>query len=120
MAPASLSPLRFFFDYVSPYAYIAWTRIHALAARFDREVEPTPILFAALLDAGGTLGPAEIPAKRAYVVKDVTRLARAHGVPCSPPPAHPFNPLFALRVSSLPMPASTRRALIDRLFMAVW
>lgn len=34
------APIRFYFDYISPYAYIAWTQMHALAARHGSEVEP--------------------------------------------------------------------------------
>jgi len=117
---ASVEPLRFCFDYISPYAYLAWTQVHALALRHRREVEPVPVLFAALLDANGQKGPAEIPAKRVYLFKDVLRTAHLLGVPLEPPPAHPFNPLLALRVSSLPMPAPTRRRLIDGLYAATW
>ena len=112
--------LRFCFDYISPYAYLAWTQIHALAALHGWEVEPSPVLFAAILDANGQKGPAEIPAKRVYVFKDVLRSAYALRVPLQPPPAHPFNPLLALRVSSLPMAETTRRALIDGLYKETW
>jgi len=112
--------LRFCFDYVSPYAYLAWTRIHALAERHGCRVVPVPVVFGALLDARGQKGPAEIPAKRAYLIKDCMRLAHAFGVPFAHPPAHPFNSLLALRASSLPMPEGARRALIDRLYAEVW
>ena len=77
--------LRFHFDYLSPYAYLAWTQIHALAQRHGRTVEPVPTLFAALLAHGGTKGPAEIPAKRIYVFKDALRTARLLGVPLQLP-----------------------------------
>jgi len=113
-------PVRFYFDYISPYAYLAWTQIHALASRHGRDVEPVPVLFAGLLGAHGSLGPAEIPAKRRYLFSDVLRTARRLGVPMAPPPTHPFNPLLALRVSSLPMPAGQQRALIDALYAATW
>jgi 2-hydroxychromene-2-carboxylate isomerase len=116
----AIDTLRFCFDYVSPYAYLAWTQIHGLAERHGCRVEPVPIVFGALLDAHGHKGPAEIPAKRAYLAKDCMRLAHAFGVPFAPPPAHPFNPLLALRASSLPMPDGTRRALIDRLYAEAW
>lgn len=116
----SPGPIRFLFDYLSPYAYIAWTQVHALAERHGRQVEPVPILFAALLGAHGHKGPAEIPPKRIYVFKNTLRVASRLGLPLSPPPSHPFNPLLALRVSSLPMADETRRALIDRLFAATW
>lgn len=112
--------IRFLFDFISPYAYIAWTQVHELAARNACAVEPVPILFAALLDAHGHKGPAEIPPKRVYVFKHVLRTAHRLGLSLSPPPGHPFNPLLALRVASLPMPAATRRDLIDRLFAATW
>jgi 2-hydroxychromene-2-carboxylate isomerase len=113
-------PIRFLFDFISPYAYIAWTQVHAVAERNERRVEPVPVLFAALLDAHGHKGPAEIPPKRLYTFKHVLRLASRLGLPLSPPPSHPFNPLLALRVASLPMADDTRRDLIDRLYDATW
>jgi 2-hydroxychromene-2-carboxylate isomerase len=112
--------LVFFFDYISPYAYIAWTQIHALAARHDVVVEPVPILFAALLDANGQKGPAEIETKRLYTFKEVFRTAHRLGVPLAPPASHPFNPLLALRVSSADLNPSDQRALIDALYLATW
>ena len=108
--------LRFYFDYLSPYAYLAWTQIHTLGV----EVEPHPILFAALLDANGTRGPAEVPARRRYIIRDLARIAHRFGVPIVAPPAHPFNPLLALRVTALDMTAAQRRALIDALYRATW
>lgn len=114
------APLVFYFDVISPYAYLAWTQIHALAERHGRKVEPAPILFAALLNAYGHKGPAEIPPKRVYIFKDVLRSAARLGVPLAPPPAHPFNPLLALRVASVPMPQDTQRALIHALYRATW
>ncbi len=109
--------IRFYFDFISPYAYLAWTQIHRIAALHGREVVAVPTLFAALLNAGGQKGPAEIPNKRAYLFKDVVRLAHRFGVPLVPPPAHPFNPLLALRAASLP---ESNRALLDRLYAAAW
>ena len=112
--------MRFYFDFISPYAYLGWTQIHDLAARRGREVEPVPVLFAALLDHHGHKGPAEIEPKRRYIFKNVLRLAVDLQVPVAAPAAHPFNPLRALRVASVPMESDPRRALIDRLYAAVW
>ncbi len=114
------SPLSFHFDYLSPYAYLAWTQIHALAVRHGRAVEPVPTLFAALLDAWGTKGPAEVAPKRVYVFKDALRSARRLGVPLAPPPSHPFHPLLALRASSLPMEPAQRVTFISALFRETW
>jgi 2-hydroxychromene-2-carboxylate isomerase len=116
----STEPIRFYFDYISPYSYIAWTQLDALAARHGRRAEPIAVLFAALLNANGQKGPAEIPSKRAYIFKDVLRKAHRLGVPFSMPPTHPFNPLLALRVSSLPMADELRRSIVDAFFKATW
>ncbi len=112
--------MRFFFDFISPYAYIGWSRIHALAARYGRTVEPVPVLFAGLLNHHGQKGPAEIPAKRRYVFLDCLRTATVQGLALQPPAAHPFNPLLPLRVASLPGPAAEQRAVIGALFAATW
>ncbi|WP_394826848.1 2-hydroxychromene-2-carboxylate isomerase [Pendulispora albinea] len=115
------APIRFLFDVVSPYAYLAWTQLPAIAERHGRSIDPVPVLFAGLLRAHGTRGPAEVPARRDYVVKDIQRIAHRFGVPIDLPPAHPFNPLRALRTASIPIPHPTPRiALVDAIFSAVW
>lgn len=111
-----MAHLDFYFDFISPYAYLGWTQIHALATRHGRTVRAIPALFAAMLKHSGTLGPAEIPLKRVYLFKDTTRTARHLGVPLAPPPSHPFNPLLALRVAT----ADPSREVIDALYRAVW
>ncbi len=116
----SHAPLRFLFDYISPYAYLAWLRLPTLAERHARSVEPVPILFAGLLNALGTRGPAEVPPKRVYTYKHTFRLAHGMGVPFQPPPAHPFNPLLALRVTTAVTEPEARRRLVSALFHATW
>ena len=111
--------ITFHFDFLSPYAYLAWTSIHTLAAEHGRTVLPVPTLLAALLASGHTKGPAEIPAKRVYVFKDVVRSAAHLGVPLAPPPTHPFNPLLSLRVSGL-VEGEAQKVLVDELFRAAW
>jgi 2-hydroxychromene-2-carboxylate isomerase len=112
--------ILFYFDYVSPNAYIAWTQIHPLAARFGRRVAPVPVLFAGLLRAHDLLGPAEVRPKWRWMVRDIVRKAKRLGIPLRPPTSHPFNPLLALRVTSLPMDDAARIRLTDGLFRAVW
>lgn len=112
--------LGFAFDLISPYAYLGWHGVHAIAARHGRTVEPRPVLFAAMLDAHGQRGPAEIAPKRVYTFKHVVRLAHDHGVPIAPPPSHPFNPLLGLRVATASLATAHAKATIDALFAAVW
>jgi len=113
-------PIRFFFDYISPNAWLAWARLRGFAARAGRGVEPVPVLFAGLLDASGRPGPAEVPAMWRWMVRNVLRKGALYGVPVNPPHSHPFNPLLALRVSSLPMSDAQREEVVESLFRAVW
>lgn len=112
--------MQFYFDYVSPNAYLAWAQLPRLVAVHQIEVEPVPVLFSALLDAHGQRGPAEIPAKMEWMVRNLLRKAGELEIPLNPPFAHPFNPLLALRVSSLPMSNEKRKALITVIFEAAW
>jgi len=114
------SPVAFYFDFISPYAYLGWAQVHALVEPFGRAVSPIPVLFAGLLDAHGNIGPAEIPAKRAYIFKDALRSALTLKIAFRPPPSHPFNPLLALRIASLPLANADQRRVIDTLFHAAW
>ncbi len=116
----SVRRLAFFFDYISHNAYLAWTQIHAPADRHGVGVTPVPVVFGAMLRANAQLGPAEIPAKRAWMLRDVLRKAARLGVPFAPPAAHPFNPLCALRATLAIESAAERRRAIDALFAATW
>jgi 2-hydroxychromene-2-carboxylate isomerase len=114
------STIRFSFDYISSNAYIAWDQLPALAGKYGYAIEPVPVLFAGLLEANGTVGPAEVPTKSLWMTKNNARKAILLGIPLNPPAFHPFNPLLALRASSLPLPPADRVRLIDALWKAVW
>ncbi len=113
-------PLRFYFDYLSSNAYLAFEALPALAARFERRIEPVPVVFAKLLEEYGQLGPAEVAPKLRWMARNNLRKAIRLGVPLHPPAFHPFNPLLALRVSSLTMDDESRQRLVGALFRAVF
>ena len=93
--------VRVYFDFVSPYSYLALTRLAEFGARHEVAWEPAPVFYAALLDANHLVGPAETRAKRRYTLTDVLREAALQGVPLVGPPLHPFRSLEALRVATL-------------------
>jgi 2-hydroxychromene-2-carboxylate isomerase len=84
------------FDVISPFAYLAFPQLSRLPAHVS--VEFVPVLFAGLLQHFGQLGPAEIPSKRRFTYRFALWRARQLGLPMRMPPAHPFNPLAALRL----------------------
>jgi len=112
--------LRFYFDYISPYAYLAWQWVGDMCAEHGVELEPIPVLFAGLLGHWGHLGPAEIPPKRAFVFRDAYRIASLNDVPIALPDTHPFNPLVALRVSTLEVAGEQQQEVIEALWQHIW
>jgi 2-hydroxychromene-2-carboxylate isomerase len=112
MQPA---PLRWYFDFISPFSYLHWQKVKALAA--TREVTPVPVVFGAILDALGQKGPAEIPGKREFTYRHVLWQARSEGVALRFPPAHPFNPIAALRAC---IAAGSTSQAVDALFDWIW
>ena len=112
--------LRFYFDYVSPEAFLAWERIPFIGEQHGLEVEPVPVLCSSILDAHGLQGPMEVSAKARWWKKNVLRRAGRMAIPFAPPLAHPFDPILPLRVSCLAMPKKTRALLIDAFFHVTW
>ena len=86
-----------YFDFVSPFAYLQSEQLASLAPRIT--VRYKPVLFAGILGAHGQLGPAEIPAKRAFTYRFVLWQAKRLGIPLKLPHEHPFNPLPLLRLA---------------------
>ena len=111
--------VEFYFDPVSPYAWLAAEQLSRVTAA-GGDIVCRPILLAALLNAHGTKGPAEVPAKREYVFRDVMRQAKRLGLPFCGPPSHPFNPLAALRAILAVEGEAQRLVLTRRLLAAVW
>ena len=118
MAPPQRQ-LDVYVDPVSPYVWLAMRSLERLDAS-GVEVRFVPVLFAGLLKAHGNLGPAEVPAKRSYLFRDVMREAARRGLPFAGPPGHPFNPLTALRMCTALEDDAERRALALCLAVACW
>jgi len=108
-------PLRWYFDFISPFACLQWPKVRALMA--DEPVVAVPVVLGALLDAAGQKGPAEIPGKRIFTYRHALWRARMRGIELRFPPAHPFNPLPALRLC---VAAGATVAAIDAIFDWIW
>jgi 2-hydroxychromene-2-carboxylate isomerase len=109
-----------FFDYISHNAYLAWHKLPALARTHGLTLTPVPVLFGAMLSHYKQIGPAEVPAKSRWMLRNVLRKAKVHGIAMAPPASHPFNPLLPLRVTCAIDDEAQRVELVDRLFRATW
>ena len=112
--------LYFLFDFISHNAYLAWQRAQDIAARHCLVFEPVPVVFGAMLSAYGQVGPAEIPPKSRWMLRDVLRKAAQLNLPIAPPHSHPFKSLVPLRMACCELPFEDRLRLIDALWRATW
>jgi len=90
-------PIEFWFDFSSPYSYIASERIDELAAKHDRRVKWRPIMLGAAFKASGLPFLVSVPLKGDYSKRDFDRSARYLGVPYKFPPKFPVTTLAAAR-----------------------
>ena len=95
MSHQEASRLVWYFDFISPYSYLQFEAYPELM----QTAELRPVLFAGLLNHWGGKGPAEIPAKRVQTYRYTHWQARKRGIAMTYPPAHPFNPIPALRLA---------------------
>jgi 2-hydroxychromene-2-carboxylate isomerase len=113
--------LDFWFDPVSPYAYLAFEQLAQALEGISHEVRYRPILFAGLLAHWGQKGPAEIEPKRAWTFRQVHWQAHLLGLPIETPAVHPFNPLALLRLLLATAPGGTpNRRACETVLRYVW
>lgn len=110
-----MQTVDWYFDYLSPYSYLQRFRFGELPD--DVEVRHRPVLLAGLLNHWGTSGPAETPPKKTHLFRHLKWLAGRMGVPFEPPPAIPFNPLRALRLT---IALGSAPEVVETLFACVW
>lgn len=107
--------LDWYFDFISPYAYLQFKQLNEL--RPHVHIHYKPVLFAGLLKHWGNIGPAEIGPKRRWTYQHVQWLAQRQGLRLTMPQAHPFNPLDLLRLA---LHFECQENVIERLFAFVW
>jgi 2-hydroxychromene-2-carboxylate isomerase len=92
------TPVRFYFDFSSPYSYIASAWIDGLAQRHGRTVERHAILLGVTFQAAELKSPVAYPLKREYSMRDFARSARFHGLDYKMPDPFPIPTQNAARV----------------------
>ena len=89
--------LEFYFDYGSPYSYLADTQVEAIARRAGATLDRKPMLLGGVFKVTGNHSPAELPAKSKWSAFDMPMWARHYGVQFKPNPFFPVNTLALMR-----------------------
>jgi 2-hydroxychromene-2-carboxylate isomerase len=117
-----MKTVEFWFDPVSPYAYLAFERLPEAFAGLSYRVAYRPIVFGALLKAFAHKGPAEIEPKRAWTFRQVHWLGHRAGIAIETPERHPFNPIALSRLAwaTAPEGATPGRHACESILRHVW
>jgi 2-hydroxychromene-2-carboxylate isomerase len=114
--------MEFYFDFLSPYSYLAFQWIKKNKVLLDSLKVPVtyrPVIMSKLIHSYDTKGPAEIESKRNFLFKDCLRYSAIHGIDFNTPKSLPFNSLYALRLV-LAVEKERRFELIDAIYNAGW
>jgi 2-hydroxychromene-2-carboxylate isomerase len=113
--------ITFHFDVISPYAYLAFEQLPLALEGISYSVAYKPVLFGAILQHFGQLGPAEIAPKRTWTYQQINWLAKEQGVNLQMPASHPFNPIALLRLAlACGAQGACNRYVAQTLFEHVW
>ena len=119
-----MKEIHFYFDFISPYAWLAYQALPKALEGVSHRVHYHPVVFGAMLKHHGQLGPAEIPGKRDWTYRQVMWQAKQQGTDLQMPAAHPFNSLALLRLavaaSGINQQGQPNRYVVETIFKHVW
>ncbi len=94
-----MNTLEFFFDYASPYSYLASSQVEAIAQRAGASLRWRPFFLGGVFKATGNASPALVPLKAIYMLQDLLRWTRHYGLPdFTLPDPFPARSITALRL----------------------
>ncbi|CAG9181408.1 2-hydroxychromene-2-carboxylate isomerase [Cupriavidus laharis] len=114
--------VEFFFDFGSPYSYLAYKELPRVAQRTGATIVWRPILLGGVFKATGNHSPAEVPAKGSWSRTDTQRWARRYGVPFMQNPYFPVNTLMLMRgaIGFQRQDEAAFHRYLDAMFSAMW
>lgn len=118
----STKTVEFFFDVGSPATYLAWTQLPRLCQETGAQLVWRPMLLGGVFKDTGNASPAMVPAKGAYMLRDLARHARRYGVSFQPNPHFPINTLLLMRaITGVQLREPERfQDLVGLVFQALW
>lgn len=111
-----MKTFKFYFDFLSPFSYLAFQKLKKKELNFTLH----PVTLGSLLNHWEIKGPGEITPKREFLLKQCYRMAALEGITFTTPKTHPFNPLYALRMSLKTASGDDQCKVIDAFWQAAW
>ena len=112
--------VEFFFDVGSPASYLAGTQLESIAQRTNAKIIWRPMLLGAVFQATGNASPAAVPAKGAYMLKDLQHFSNIYGVPFNFNPFFPLNTMHLMRGATAYLEEPEFQTYLAAIFNALW
>jgi len=112
-----MKTITFYFDYLSPFSYFAWLKIKDIK---EFNIDYRPVALGPLLNHWGIKGPGEVEPKREFLLKQCLRYSVKNKLSFTTPKSHPFNSLYALRLSVSSAAGPNQSDVIKALWKAGW
>lgn len=112
--------IEFFFDFLSPPSYLAYTQLPGIAERTGAEIIWRPMFTIGLHLLTGNTSPIMVPNKGVWARQDVQRFAKRYGVPLNINPHVPLNILPALRGALVAQEEGSFEAYCRAIYTAMW
>ena len=110
----------FFFDFISPYSYLAHKQIRNIELQNKVEINYMPILLGELLNLAEIKAPALIPSKAKFIIKDCKLFAEKLNIKFKFNTYFPIKSLSLMRGVLIAMRENQKNLYIDKFFDACW
>ena len=115
-----IKPFDFYFDFISPYSFIAHKEIQKIEKKFSFKVKYKPILLGGLHNLHGIKAPAFIPAKAKHMIRDCKLLAEKNKVKFKFNSYFPIRSLNLMRGVLVAEEDNLKSYYVDKIFDAIW
>ena len=113
--------VEFYFDFGSPYSYLAYKALPGIAAAHGAQIVWRPMLLGGVFKATGNRSPAEIPAKANWTRRDMQRWAERYGAAFNHNPYFPINTLILMRgAAGMQLRGLDFHKYVQAVFHAMW
>jgi len=113
--------VEFFFDFGSPYSYLAYKALPGIAAARGAQIVWRPMLLGGVFKATGNHSPGEIPAKSTWLQHDLQRWAARYGAVFRHNPHFPINTLVLMRgAAGMQLRGTDFAKYVETVFRAMW
>ena len=115
-----IKPFDFYFDFISPYSFLAHKEIRKIENKTNIKIRYKPILLGGLHNLHGIKAPAFIPAKAKHMIRDCKLIAERNNVKFKFNSYFPIKSLNLMRGVLVAEEDNIKKYYIDNIFNTIW